>query len=156
MEVAQKAAKVGVPVAVTAVAEVNAASIPAVPPETPDPLLPPMQVPLTEKQPVATLMPLVNVEVAEPETISCEVEAKPLTSRLPAKVEVAVVDVAVSQAKVGEVEEMNAPVSFTIKVPWPKAVWPVPPFRTESAVESESELAESEPVVSVPIFPVVL
>ena len=66
----------------------------------PEALLFTKQVPLTEKQPVATLIPLVKVEVAEPETESCEVEAKPETSRLPEKVEVAVVLVALNSEAV--------------------------------------------------------
>ena len=98
-------------------------------PELTEPDAPPLtrQVPLTEKQPVAIFMPDVNVEVAEPETESCEVEAKPLTVRLPPNVEVAVVEVAVSQATVGEVEDTNAPVLLIASQPWLKLVCPVPP-----------------------------
>ena len=62
--------------AVSAVAEVNAASIPAVPPETPlpDPLI---HVPPIEKHPVARLRPLPNVEVALCEVMLSAVACKP-------------------------------------------------------------------------------
>ena len=63
VDVAVKYANVGPDVAVSAVAEVNAASIPAVPPVTPLPL-PPTQVPFMLTHPAVSWIPFANVEDA--------------------------------------------------------------------------------------------
>src|SRR5207253_1077725 len=72
------------------------------------PVFAPTQVPLTAKQPVLTFTPEAKEEVALPDTVRKVVEALPFTLMLPAKVEVAVVDVAVIQATVGEVDDWSA------------------------------------------------
>ena len=112
---------------------------PVEPPEaSTDETVPETQVPFTAKHPVLTFTPLVNVDVALPETESCDVEAIPRTARAPLNVDVAVVDVAVIQATDGEVEDVNVfvpPLEYI--QPWPKDVAPVPPDPTPT-VERET------------------
>ena len=92
------------------------------------------QVPPIAKQPLARSIPLAKVEVE-----FVPVTFKYVVWRPAAKVEVAVVEVAVMYRTVGLDEELRerVPPSEYIQ-PWPKEVAPVPPYKTPTEVVAET------------------